>query len=207
MWNSDNIAIRLAKMLGGFVVVAVLVMLWPTIVYSFPEKKDNPNGTALVRSCEDTGPVTRRGFGHNWSCVADIRDDKTGDTWTATVDMNFFTPAEVGKQKRLVWGYGGSRTSTNKEKRTYTRAEDGYSNGTVTLVLVVTTGLVGIPALWMFSKSVVWSFSQAEQRKFWEKIHGSPEERAAKKKKDQEFWDQMRRNREQRKQARQQRGG
>ncbi|QUH04463.1 hypothetical protein HUO13_30085 [Saccharopolyspora erythraea] len=206
MLKSDNLAVRLGKMIAGFIVVAVLVMLWPTIVFSFPTMKDKPNATADVKSCEDTGPVTRRGFGHNWNCVATIRDDETGQTWTTSIDMNFFTPDEIGEPQRLTWGYGGGRGNINTDKRTYTQAE-GFSSGTVTMISIVAAGVLGIPALWMFSKSVVWSFSQAEQRKFWEKIHGSPEERAAKKKKDQEFWDQMRRNREQRKQARQQRKG
>lgn len=207
MWYSDNIVIRLAKMLGGLVVVAVIVMLWPTIIYSFPEQKDNPNGTALVKSCEDTGPITRRGFGHNWNCTAEIRDDETGQTWTASIDMNFFTPEDIGKQKRLVWGYGGSRTSHNTEKRTYTRAEDGYSSGTTTLVALVTTGVVGIPALLMLSKALAWSGTQEEQRKKREKIHGTPEERAAEKQKDDQFWAQIRANREERKKARQQKKG
>ncbi|MER5391456.1 DUF6346 domain-containing protein [Saccharopolyspora sp. NPDC002686] len=183
MWKSDNIAIRLAKMLGGFVVVAIIVLSWLTIVFSFPEKHDRPNGTAYVQSCEDTGPITRRGFGHNWSCTATIRDDKTGNTWTQTLDMNFFSPDDIGKEKRLTWGYGGGRSNINTEKRTYTPAE-GYSTGFTTTISVVSFIVLLPPALWMLATSVMWSFSQAEQRKFWEKIHGTPEERAAKKRKE-----------------------
>lgn len=186
MWYSDNIVIRLAKMLGGLVATAVLVMLWLTIIFSFPEQEDNPNGTALVKSCEDTGPITRRGFGHNWNCTAEVRDDETGKTWTSQIDMNFFTPEDIGKEKKLIWGYGGSRTSHNTEKRTYTRVEDGYSSATNTLVAIVATGVVGIPALLMLSTALNWIGTQEEQRKWREKLHGTPEERAAKKRKERE---------------------
>lgn len=41
--------------------------------------------------------------------------------------------------------------------------------------------------------------------RFWEKINGSPKEKSEKKQKDDESWAEMRRNRELRKQAKQQR--
>lgn len=180
LWNSNNLAVRLTKLVGGLVVTAAVLMLWPTIVFSFPQKHSSPNATALVQSCEDTGPITRRGFGHNWDCSIKVRDDETGKTWTANVDMNFFTPDDVGKEKRLTWGYGGGRYNNNTELRTYTPAE-GYSTGVFTLIGCL-AGVVIVPAaLWMLAKSIIWSFSREEQRKFWEKINGTTEEKSAKK--------------------------
>ncbi|WP_433873806.1 DUF6346 domain-containing protein [Saccharopolyspora sp. CA-218241] len=192
-------------MLGGFVIVALLLMLWPTIVFTFPLEKDNPNGTATAHSCEDTGPVTRRGFGINWNCVATIRDHESGETWTAEIDMNFFTPEDIGEPKEIVWGYGGSRSSHNTELRTYTLAEGGVSSGARTAIAIGAAVLVVVPAIFMFIRSLRWSGTQEQQRKDRERVNGTPEEQAAKKKEDEEFWAQMRRNREQRKQARRQR--
>ncbi|WP_406689056.1 DUF6346 domain-containing protein [Saccharopolyspora sp. ID03-671] len=117
LWNSNNLAVRLTKLIGGLTVTAAILMLWPTVVFSFPQKHEKPNSTAHVQSCEDTGPITRRGFGSNWNCAVTIRDDETSETWTTDLDMNFFTPDDVGKEKRLTWGYGGGRFNSNKELR------------------------------------------------------------------------------------------
>lgn len=185
VWRSDAVPVRLVKLVGGLVVTACIAMLWPTIIFSFPEKHERPNATALVRSCEDTGPVTRRGFGHNWDCTLQVRDDKTGESWTTTIDMNLFSPEDVGKQKRLTWGYGGSRFSTNKAMRTYTAAE-GYSEGFRLVVITLTTLAIAPPALWMFAKSLVWGYSQAGQREFWERINGTPAERAEEQQREQQ---------------------
>ncbi|TWG08907.1 DUF6346 domain-containing protein [Saccharopolyspora dendranthemae] len=184
-WNSNSIGVRLAKLVLGLLTTACILMLWPTIVFSFPEKAEKQNATALVESCKDTGPITRRGFGHNWDCAVRIRDDETGRSWTTAIDMNFFSPEDVGKEKRLTWGHGGGRASTNNETYIYTRAE-GYPTGVRTLVAIVTAIIILPPALWLLAKSIVWSFSRDEQRKFWEKINGTPEERAEKKRKKQE---------------------
>lgn len=185
VWRSDAVVVRLAKVVGGLVVTACIAMLWPTIIFSFPEKHERPNATALVQSCEDTGPVTRRGFGHNWDCAVQIRDDETGKSWTTTIDMNLFSPEDVGEEKRLTWGYGGSRFSTNTSVRTYTAAE-GYSEGFHLVVITLATIAISPLLLWMFAKSLVWGYSQAGQREFWEKIHGTPSERAEKKRREQQ---------------------
>lgn len=184
-WNSNNIAARLAKTALGLLATACILMLWPTIVFSFPEKADEQNATALVQSCEDTGPITRRGFGRNWDCNVRIQDDKSGKTWTTSIDMNFFSPEDIGKEKRLTWGHGGGRASTNTETYIYTRAE-GFPTGVRTLVAIVAAIVLLPPALWLLAKSIVWSFPQNEQRKFWEKIHGTSEEKAEKKRNEQE---------------------
>jgi hypothetical protein len=184
-WNSDKLPIRLAKMVFGLILTAAIALLWPTIVFSFPQKHDAPNATALVRSCEDTGPITRRGYGHNWNCTAEIRDSKTGETWTTDLDMNFFTPDDIGKEKELTWGYGGGRYNINTEKRTYTPAE-GYSSGTFTVVACVAGILVLPGVILMLVTALAWSLKSDEHRKHWEKIRGTPEERAAKKQQEQE---------------------
>ncbi|MEV4730871.1 DUF6346 domain-containing protein [Saccharopolyspora sp. NPDC049426] len=185
VWRSDELPVRMAKLVGGLVVTACIAMLWPTIIFSFPEKHERPNATALVQSCEDTGPVTRRGFGHNWDCTFQVRDDETGKSWTTTTDMNLFSPEDVGEEKRLTWGYGGSRFSTNTAVRTYTAAE-GYSAGFRLVVITLATIAIAPPALWMFAKSLVWGYSQAGQREFWERISGTPAERAEERRRKQQ---------------------
>ncbi|MCI2419163.1 DUF6346 domain-containing protein [Saccharopolyspora sp. K220] len=200
MWKSDNPLVRLLRVLIGLGIVAVIGLTALTIVFSFPRKAEVSNATARVTACEDTGPITRRGFGHNWSCTATFRDDETGETWTTDVDMNLFAPDDVGKDVRVAWSHGGGRIVTS-ENRVYTPLE-GVSSGTYTLIVVAvgfTTFLLG---LWMLIKAVVWGFTQEGQRRFWDKFHGGAEKRAAQKKKDEEFWAQIKQNREQRKAAR-----
>ena len=195
LWNSDKLPVRLAKMVFGLVLTAAIALVWPTIVFSFPQKHEPPNATALVQSCEDTGPVTRRGYGHNWNCTAKIRDNKTGATWTTDLDMNFFTPDEIGKEKQLTWSYGGGRYNTNTEKRTYTPA-DGYSSGTFIVVACV-AGIFVLPAvILMLVTSLAWALPRVERRKHWEKIRGTPEERAAKKQQEQERDTELRESRQ-----------
>lgn len=195
--NSNTIGLRLTKMVLGLIVTACIVMLWPTIVFSFPEKADKPNATATVQSCEDTGPITRRGFGHNWDCRVRIADDESRKNWTTNIDMNFFSPEDVGKEKRLTWGHGGGRASTNTDTYVYTRAE-GYPAGVRLLVSIVAAIVLLPPALWLLVKSVVWIFPQNEQRKFWEKIGGTSEQKAEKKRQKQaedERWRETQRRR------------
>ncbi|MEB3366887.1 DUF6346 domain-containing protein [Saccharopolyspora mangrovi] len=182
--NSNNLGVRLTKMVLGLLATTCILMLWPTAVFSFPEKAEKQNATAIVQSCRDTGPITRRGFGHNWDCRAQIRDDKTGKSWTTNIDMNFFSPEDVGKEKRLTWGHGGGRASTNTETYIYTSSE-GYPAGVRILVAIVAAIVIIPPALWLLAKSVVWSFPQNQQRRFWEKINGTPEQKAEKKRKKQ----------------------
>ncbi|KAA5832519.1 hypothetical protein F1721_16065 [Saccharopolyspora hirsuta] len=184
MWRSDNPVARVLRVLIGFGIVALIAFTALTVIFSFQRKTEATNATARVTACEDTGPITRRGFGHNWNCTATIRDDESGETWTTDIDMNFFTPEDIGQDKRLYWGYGGNRMVTS-DYRVYASPE-GVSAGTYAVI----SAAVGFPAimamLWFFAKAVVWGFSQEEQRKFWEKIHGTPEQRAAKKQKELE---------------------
>ncbi len=195
--QSDNIAIRLMKMLAGFAVIAVLLLSTLTIVFSFHGRVNHSNATAHVESCVDKGPVSWRGFGHNWKCTFTVQDDKTGDTWKDSLDFNFFTPDDIGTPQRITWGE--SRVSEGVGGYNQT---DGLPSGVDGWIDVAAIFIFIFPTLWVFSRSVVWSFPQEEQRKFWEKIYGTPEERAAKKEKDGEFYRQLRQNRADRKDAR-----
>ncbi|MBA8823287.1 hypothetical protein FHX42_000616 [Saccharopolyspora lacisalsi] len=198
--QSDDLAIRLGKMLAGFLVVVVLLLLNLTIVFSLQAGYSETNAIAHVRSCENKGPISWRGFGNNWNCTAVFQQDGTGGTWRATVDFNLFTPEEIGTPQRVLVSDGGGRivSSENVEYHQST----GISPGAAGWIWTATTFVFIFPTLWVFSRSVVWSFSQEEQRKFWEKIYGTPEERAAKKEKDREFYRQIRQNRADRKEAR-----
>lgn len=179
MWKSDNPLIRAFRVLVGFGIVSLIALTALTIIFAFPEKTPATNATALAKSCEDYGPVSRRGFGPHWACTAEIRDDKTGETWTDVVDMSVLGPESVAKQERITWGYSGGRTGRS-DNRVY-RSPDGYSEG-ISLTITIIIGCAAIPLLlWYFSKAIVWGFSQDEQRKFWEKINGTPEEQAEKK--------------------------
>ncbi|RRO16185.1 hypothetical protein EIL87_14125 [Saccharopolyspora rhizosphaerae] len=203
MWKSDNPLVRFVRFVVGLGIVAVILLTALTIIFSFPEKSTATNATAKVQSCVDTGPITRRGFGHNWDCKIAVRDDKTGERWTDQVDMNVFSPEDVGKEKPVAWGYAGGRI-VKSDNRHYSTPE-GSSTGTHLVVMFATGAVAIVAALWFLSRAIIWSFSQQGQRKFWEKIHGSSEEKAAKKEKDDEFWAEMRRNRELRKQAKERR--
>ncbi|WP_207918737.1 DUF6346 domain-containing protein [Saccharopolyspora karakumensis] len=184
MWKSDNPILRILRVLIGFGIVALIALTALTIIFTFPEKTPATNATAVAKSCEDYGPVSRRGFGHHWACTTEIRDDETGEVWTDVVDMNVLSPESIGKQERITWGYSGGRTGKS-DNRVY-RSPDGYSEG-VNLTVTILIGFAAIPMiLWYFAKAVVWGFSQEEQRKFWEKINGTPEEQAAKKQKEDE---------------------
>ncbi|MDI2028477.1 DUF6346 domain-containing protein [Saccharopolyspora sp. TS4A08] len=179
MWKSDNPLVRVLRVLIGFAIVALIALTALTVIFAFPAKTGGSNATAVARSCEDYGPISRRGFGHHWGCTAQIRDDKTGETWTDVVDMNVLQPQDVGRQERITWGFSGGRVGKS-ENRVY-RSPDGYSDG-VNLAVTVVVGFAALLAmLWFFAKAVVWGFTQEGQRKFWEKIHGSNWERAAKK--------------------------
>lgn len=189
-------------MLIGFGIVALIALTALTIVFSFPAKTGGSNATATAKSCEDYGPISRRGFGHHWACTAQIRDDKTGETWNDVVDMNVLQPQDVGRQERITWGYSGGRVGKS-ENRVY-RSPDGYSEG-VNLAVTVVVGFIAIVAmLWYFSKALVWGYTQEGQRKFREKIHGSSTERAAKKQQEraererrQRHWAEVKQHRQQ----------
>lgn len=184
MWKSDNPLVRVLRVLIGFGIVALIALTALTIIFAFPAKTSGSNATAVAKSCEDYGPISRRGFGHHWGCTAQIRDDKTGETWTDVVDMNVLQPQDVGRQERITWGYSGGRVGKS-ENRVY-RSPDGYSDG-VNLAVTVAVGFAALIAmLWFFAKAVVWGFTQEGQRKFWQKIHGSNAERTAKKQQELE---------------------
>lgn len=203
MWKSDNPIARIFRFVIGVGIVAVILLTALTIIFSFPEKSTVTNATAKVQSCVDTGPLTRRGFGHNWNCTVTVRDDKSGETWTDKVDMNVFGPEDIGKEKRVAWGYAGGRI-VKSDNRDYSSTE-GYSVTTHLIVMFATGAVAIVASLWFLSRAIIWSFSQQGQRKFWEKVHGNSAEKAAKKQQDDEFWAEMRRNRELRKQAKQNR--
>lgn len=203
MWKSDNPIARIIRLVLGLGIVSVIVLTALTIIFSFPEKSKTTNATATVQSCEDTGPITRRGFGHNWNCTVNVRDDKTGETWSDQVDMNLFTPEDVGKEKRVAWGYAGGRI-VKSDNRVYSSPE-GYSGATSIIVMFATGAVAIVAALWFLAKAITWSFSQQGQRRFWEKSLGTSSEKKAKKQQDDEFWAEMRRNRELRKEQRRRR--
>ena len=184
MWKSDNPGARALRVIIGFGIVAFIGLSALTVINWFPAKT-TANATAVVESCEDRGPISRRGFGPHWACQATITDDETRETWTDTVDMNVLSPADAGKQERITWGYSGGRVGKS-DNRVY-RSPEGYSRGVNTLVIIV----VGFPAflmmLWYSAKAIVWGLSQEEQRKFWTKINkGTPEELAATKQRERE---------------------
>lgn len=194
--HPDNRAVRALNLIGGLAVLPLAVLLFLTVLFSFNRSSESANATAHVHSCEDIGPISWRGFGHNWKCTATIQEDDTGESWTATRAFNFFTPDEIGTPQRISVGH-----SLTSDKVFYSQTE-GWSSAAVGIIDTIAAIFIFIPALWLFSRLIVRSFKQEEQRKFWEKIHGTPEERAAKKQKDKEFWEEMRRNRAQRKETR-----
>lgn len=202
LWRWDNPLMRVLRVLVGFGVLAVIALSAMTIMFSFQARASEADGTALVESCEDKGPISRRGFGHHWNCTVMIREHETGERFTAEVDMSVFSPEDIGEERLIAWGNTG-RLQAGERK--YVPVEHGVSGNTRDTVWMVVGLPTAIALLWMFPKAIVWGFTQEGQRQFWEQIHGTPEERAAKKAKDEEFWAELRRNREQRKQARRQR--
>lgn len=184
MWKSDNPLARALRVLIGLGIVVLIGLTALTIIFSFPAKSPASNATAVAKSCEDYGPISRRGFGHHWACTAQIRDDKTGETWTGLVDMNVLQPEDIGREEHITWGYSGGRVGKS-ENRVYS-SPDGYpkSVNTAVMVIVGAAGLVSM--LVFFTKAIAWGRTQEGQRKASEKAHGTKSERTAKKQQEQQ---------------------
>lgn len=184
MWKSDNPLIRALRVLIGLGIVVLIALTALTIIFSFPAKTSESNATAVAKSCEDHGPISRRGFGHQWACTAQLKDDKTGESWTGVVDMNVLQPDDIGREERITWGYSGGRVGKS-ENRVYS-SPDGYSKGVNTAVTVIVgfAGLVSMLAF--FTKAVTWGKTQEGQRRASEKTHGTESKRTAKKQGERE---------------------
>ena len=191
MWKSDNPLIRALRVLIGLGIVVLIALTAVTIIFSFPAKSPESNATAIAKSCQDYGPISRRGFGHHWACTAQIKDDKTGETWTSVVDMNVLRPEDIGQKERITWGYSGGRVGKS-DNRVYS-SPDGYSKGVNTAVIVIVGFAALVSMLWFLTRAVAWGKTQEGQRKASEEMHGTESERSAKKQKERDERERRRR--------------
>jgi hypothetical protein len=176
--ESDNPITRASRLVLGLITAVIVVFTALTAVFSFPAK-GAANATAVAKSCEDYGPISRRGFGHQWVCEAVITDYKTGETWTDVVDMNILTDEDIGNEKAISWGYQRGR-AVMSDKRVYSPA-DGYSEAVHSLVLFPSFIIGGVGAFAMVVIGILGAMTRQSRRALIEKSFGTREERTAKK--------------------------